>query len=228
MINSTQLKSMLDLQNTMNKTVNPDWVNLDWDWMRASCLEGCEAIEHHGWKWWKHQQKDLPQLQMEIIDIWHFYLSRFIKTAKGDEQLALNMIIEMWNVEKESFVTFDGKQYDVESLSLLEKLDLLIGLSAAKRTSLKVFFSILNDCHLNWAQLFEQYIKKNILNIFRQKHGYKEGTYHKTWFDQEDNVFLLLEAEKLDPTTENYVQQLWSSLENVYKEALIFQSNKSV
>lgn len=226
MINNAQLESMLDLQNTMNSTVNPEWVNLEWDWMRASCLEACEAVEHHGWKWWKHQEKDVPQLQMEIVDIWHFYLSQYIKKAGGNTSLALNMIVYDYEHEQKSPVLFDAKPYDLTSLDLLKKLDLLIGLSAAKRTSLKLFFSILEDCGLNWAMLFEQYVKKNLLNIFRQKNGYKQGTYHKTWFDQEDNVFLVSESAKLDPTQPDYVEELWNSLERVYKEALEFQAKK--
>ena len=73
---------------------------------------------------------------------------------------------------------------------------------------------------MNWDLFFAQYVKKNILNIFRQKNGYKEGTYHKEWFNQEDNVFLIEEAEKLNPTAEDYVASLWESLTNVYKKAL--------
>jgi dimeric dUTPase (all-alpha-NTP-PPase superfamily) len=220
MINFTQLKPMLELQNTMNNTVDPNWVSLGWDYMRASCLEGSEAIEHHGWKWWKHQKKDLPQLQMEIIDIWHFYLSRYLQLSKGNEVEAFHMIEKDWAEQYGKMVVFDGKSYDLPNMDLLAKLDLLIGLAAAKRMDLYVFFSLSQDCDLTWADLFEQYVKKNLLNIFRQKNGYKEGTYHKEWFGQEDNVYLLEEASKLDPQHENYVSSLWQSLEKVYKDAV--------
>ena len=74
---------------------------------------------------------------------------------------------------------------------------------------------------MNWEVFFEQYVKKNILNIFRQKNGYKQGTYHKEWFNQEDNVFLIEEASKLNPADENYVNLLWASLTLVYKKALL-------
>jgi len=38
--------------------------------------------------------------------------------------------------------------------------------------------------------LFEMYVAKNVLNKFRQDHGYKEGSYHKVWNGREDNEVL--------------------------------------
>ena len=67
-----QASTMLTLQMSMNEKVDPDWIAARYPYLRAVAIEGAEAIEHHGWKWWKKQEKDLPQLQMELIDIWHF------------------------------------------------------------------------------------------------------------------------------------------------------------
>lgn len=220
MINFKQIPSMLSLQNTMNKTVNADWSTHDWDWFRASMLEGAEAVEHHGWKWWKAQNKDIPQLQMEIVDIWHFYLSQFLKTTHTNEEQAAILIEEHYNEFNNKPVVFDGKEYDLTTLTVLQKLDLLIGLSAAKRLHVPLLIDLVYDSGMNWDLFFEQYVKKNILNIFRQKNGYKQGTYHKEWFNQEDNVFLIEEAAKLNPTDENYVTLLWEALTLVYKNAL--------
>lgn len=220
MINFKQIPSMLSLQNTMNNTVNPEWTNLDWDWFRASMLEGSEAVEHHGWKWWKAQSKDLPQLQMEIVDIWHFYLSQFLKLTQGNEAQAATLIEQHYNDLHNQAVVFDNKSYDLQSMDVLSKLDLLIGLSAAKRLHVPLLINLVYATDMTWDGFFEQYVKKNLLNIFRQKHGYKQGTYHKEWFNQEDNVFLVQEAAKLDPKSETYVQDLWNSLTVVYQEAL--------
>ena len=221
MINFKQIPSMLSLQQTMNNTVNPDWVNLNWDWFRASMLEGAEATEHHGWKWWKAQTKDVPQLQMEIVDIWHFYLSQFLKLSNGNEEQAALLIQEHFDQFCYKAIHFDGKDYHLSDLDLLSKLDLLIGLSAAKRLHVPLLMDLVYATGMNWEVFFEQYVKKNILNIFRQKNGYKQGTYHKEWFNQEDNVFLIEEASKLNPADENYVNLLWGSLTLVYKKALL-------
>jgi hypothetical protein len=220
MINLKQVEAMLQLQNTMNKTINNDWAGLDWDYFRASCLEGSEAVEHHGWKWWKKQQKDVPQLQMEIVDIWHFYLSRYLQLSQGDESEALSLFRKDYETLDKDLIVFDTVNYNLSALDTLQKLDLLIGLSAAKRLNLFLMLSLVESTGMSWAIFFEQYVQKNILNVFRQKNGYKEGTYHKEWFKQEDNVFLVLEAAKLNSSDDNYVELLWNALTQKYKEAL--------
>lgn len=223
-INQAQLKTMLQMQDTLNQLLRKDWVHAGWDYCRASYLEGAEAVEHHGWKWWKHQVRDDAQLQMEIVDIWHFYLSRYLQMYQGDAQQAFDTI--MYQNQLAPIVIFDGKEYNLEKMDTLARLDLLVGLGAAKRVELQVIFSLCADTGLTWTVLFEQYIKKNLLNIFRQKHGYKDGTYHKTWFDQEDNVFLVSEADKLDSTQNDYADKLWLALEQTYQNALTFEQNK--
>ena len=80
---------MLTLQSAMNAKVDPNWIAYRYPYMRAVVIEAAEAIEHHGWKWWKKQEKDLPQLQMELIDIWHFLLSQILLNERGSETAAL-------------------------------------------------------------------------------------------------------------------------------------------
>lgn len=222
-INLKQLEVSLNMQDTMNKTVNPEWVTMGWDYMRATMLEAAEAVEHHGWKWWKAQKKDLPQLQMEVVDIWHFYLSHYLQINQGSLEATSAHIVKDWETQQEQPVIFDGASYEPSQLNLLSKFDLLLGLAAAKRTNLHIFFAICEEVELHWSELFKQYIKKNMLNIFRQKNGYKEGTYEKNWFNKEDNVFLVSEAEKLDPTKDTYADELWSALETMYVQALQFR-----
>ena len=57
--------NMLELQDSMNSKVNADWRNAGNEWYRAIWMEASEMLEHYGWKWWKKQDKDLAQLQME-------------------------------------------------------------------------------------------------------------------------------------------------------------------
>ena len=227
MLNDKQLENMLSLQNTMNKTINPEWATLGWDYMRASALESAEAVEHHGWKWWKAQKMDLPQLQMELVDIWHFYLSRYLQVAGGNEAKALVELSKDMNENTKS-VKFDEKVYEYNKLNVLEKLDLLCGLACAKRMSIGLFFSLCNDVELTDTYIYEQYAQKNTLNIFRQANGYKEGTYHKEWFEKEDNVFLVKIASELNSSDPEYAKKIWDGLEKTYKEAVeVYNAKKN-
>lgn len=94
MLSPIQLNTMLNLQDKMNKKVNSEWLDAGYGYLRAAMIEAVEGIEHHGWKWWKAQQKDLPQLQMELVDIWHFALSAIIIEYKGNIQQSATQIAE--------------------------------------------------------------------------------------------------------------------------------------
>ena len=67
MLTKNQAETMLILQAGMNAKVNPDWINAAYPYLRAVVVEGAEAMEHRGWKWWKKQHCDLEQLQMELL-----------------------------------------------------------------------------------------------------------------------------------------------------------------
>ena len=199
-LTETQLVSMLEMQDGMNKKVNPDWVAANNNWHRAIQVEAVEAIEHHGWKWWKKQNCDMAQLRMELVDIWHFILSTVIQNTRGSIRFAA---IEMISELSQKSVQFDNQHYILAKMSLLEKLDLLVGLSAAKRTSLALFNSLLSDCGMSWVELFKQYTGKNVLNIFRQDYGYKAGTYIKIWNGREDNEHLVELLDIIDLSADN-------------------------
>jgi dimeric dUTPase (all-alpha-NTP-PPase superfamily) len=214
-LSETQLDAMLKMQDGMNSKVNPEWVSAKNNWHRAIQVEGVEAIEHHGWKWWKKQDSDMAQLRMELVDIWHFVLSAVIQSKHGSIPLAKMEMVAEFNLHQKS-VQFDNQYYLLAQMSLLEKLDLLVGLAAAKRTNLALFESLLNDCGMDWQVLFKQYVGKNVLNIFRQDHGYKAGTYIKTWDGREDNEHLVEVLELADLNAEDVRDSLYQALKARY------------
>jgi hypothetical protein len=152
---------------------------------------------------------------MELVDIWHFILSSYIQTKHGNAALAkLEMQAELHLKQKS--VQFDNQYYVLAQLSLLEKLDLLVGLATSKRISLALFESLLHDCDMEWNDLFKQYVGKNVLNVFRQDHGYKAGTYIKVWNGREDNEHLVEVLEVVDLDSANVRDELYSSLKARY------------
>ncbi|MFT2092495.1 dUTP diphosphatase [Paraglaciecola sp. 2405UD69-4] len=215
MLTPTQLATMLTLQGNMNAKVNPDWLNAGYGYLRAAMIESVEGIEHHGWKWWKAQQKDLPQLQMELVDIWHFALSEILISFKGDVQLSANTIAEQLTSTKTA-VTFDGKDYDFSTLDILDNLELMTGLCAAKRFDVPLFIKIVEQAEMDSDELYRQYVGKNILNFFRQDHGYKDGSYIKVWNGQEDNEHLVEVLNSLDISLADYSDQVYTGLSERY------------
>jgi dimeric dUTPase (all-alpha-NTP-PPase superfamily) len=219
-LSATQLMVMLELQHAMNSKVNPDWVAANNNWYRAIQVEGVEAIEHHGWKWWKKQDCDWPQLRMELVDIWHFVLSAAIQRCQGDQARAAAEMLEALE-RGNAGVTFDGREYSLAPLDLLSRLDLLVGLAAAQRTNLALFGALLADCGMRWSDLFRQYLGKNVLNMFRQDHGYKAGTYIKLWHGREDNEHLVEVLEIIDVEAPDVQGSLYEALRSRYQQVTL-------
>jgi hypothetical protein len=215
-LTSRQASTLLRLQSDMNSKVDPDWIAAAYPYLRAVVIEGAEAIEHHGWKWWKRQVCDLPQLQMELVDIWHFLLSEILLTEAGDMDKASTALqAHLQNCDNPE-VHCDGQIFDLQAMNLLEKLQLLITLSGLNRIELSVFTSILYDCQMDWNELYRQYVGKNVLNFFRQDHGYKEGSYLKMWGEREDNEHLVELMASLPQDSDNYPEQLYKALRQRY------------
>ena len=210
---------MLSLQHGMNTKVDTEWLAARYPYLRAVVIEGAEAIEHHGWKWWKHQQKDLSQLQMELIDIWHFMLSDMLLECEGDLALAANGLMDAVESHTASSLLFDGKTYQLDELGLVDKLELLIRTSVARRVEVGLFEAIMRDCQMDWDDLFRQYVGKNVLNFFRQDYGYKQGTYRKTWSGREDNEHLVEVLDSLDAHAEDFQENLYQALLKRYEES---------
>ena len=154
---------------------------------------------------------------MELIDIWHFLLSQILLNERGSETAALLKLNEqLETIEDSNHVDFDGKSYNLRTMDMLEQIELLIGISAARRIELSVFASIMRNCEMDWAELYCQYVGKNVLNFFRQDHGYKDGSYQKIWNGREDNEYLVEVMADLDPNDSKYEDKLYSALRNHY------------
>ena len=217
MLSKNQAATMLTLQSSMNAKVDPNWVTARYPYLRAVAIEGAEAIEHHGWKWWKKQDKDLAQLQMELVDIWHFILSEILLRNGQSQAAPLNHLLNaLKQANNQQYIEFDNATYILKELDLITKLELLIAISIARRIELAVFESIMHDCKLSWTELFCQYVGKNVLNMFRQDNGYKNGTYQKIWAGREDNEHLVKILESLDPNIPNYKDEIYKALVSAY------------
>ncbi len=214
-LTETQLDAMLDMQDKMNSTVNPEWIKAKNNWHRAILVEGVEAIEHHGWKWWKKQECDMGQLRMELVDIWHFMLSAVIQNKHGNLPIAKMELLSEFKLRQKS-IQFDNQYYSPTQMELLDKLDLLVGLAAARRINLALFESLLHECGMSWLELFKQYLGKNVLNVFRQDHGYKAGNYIKEWDGREDNEHLLEVIGEIDLDADGVRDTLYKSLKDKY------------
>jgi len=212
------LRSMLKLQVDMNRKIDPQWHVAGFPFLRAAFVEAAEALEHYGWKWWKKQTPDMGQLRIELIDIWHFLMSHYLVLAGNDQEAAARAIAAEWSAAAE--FAFDGKRYAPEKMDLREQLELLAALSAVRRVHLPLVVALFKGCGLDAASLYTSYVSKNILNHFRQDHGYKTGEYVKMWRGLEDNAHMEEILKSLDAASEALPSRLYEALEHRYREAV--------
>ena len=72
---------------------------------------------------------------------------------------------------------------------------------------------------MSFDQLYRGYVGKNVLNFFRQDHGYKEGTYRKHWHDgREDNEHLVEALQSLDASEPGFKNALYDALKHRYEQ----------
>jgi dimeric dUTPase (all-alpha-NTP-PPase superfamily) len=204
----------------VGKTKNGKTIN----WKRCIYMESCEMIDSFAWKHWKaiDQEPDWANLQIEVVDVWHFIMSLgledYTQNFRGSiDDLAMN-IAQMPGYRT---LSENGELLFAEPETIMAKVEEIIfnavdpkGFDSAKL--FEDFFELAFMCKLNLADLYRLYVGKNILNQFRQDHGYKEGTYHKVWNGKEDNVVmqeLWDENGSLTPTT------LYGALKKAYPAA---------
>src|SRR5262249_1382006 len=158
------LRAMLELQDGMNRKINPDWMSAGYPFLRAVMVEAVEGLDHYGWKWWKAQSPDLAQLRIELVDIWHFLLSEYLIRAKGDKNRAACNLVKDWTSHTK--IEFDTRLYDIESLDIRGKLELLVAMAGVRRVCMPLVASLLASCEVSAADLFREYVSKNVLNHF--------------------------------------------------------------
>ena len=195
---------MLQLQNQLNDATNGE----DWpkgitkngkviNWNRCIYMECAEMVDSFSWKHWKsiNKEPDWDNLQIEVIDVWHFIISLAIENYSqnlkgGIEDLAINIS------QLESFSKIDLQSANFASQDeVIAKVENIILLSLAKNeldleTLIEEFFDLVVMSGLDLETLYRLYVGKNILNQFRQDNGYKDGSYIKVWNGEEDNVVM--------------------------------------
>lgn len=201
-----QLTTMLELQDAMNSKVHAQWRDNGNEWYRAIWVECAELLDHYGWKWWKAQTPDVEQVELELIDIWHFGLSIELEKGLAVEKIAQQLASELVQGSRS-----DDFRAAVEAFALATL--------STKQFDVRGFAGLLGGCGMSFDDLYRRYVGKNVLNFFRQDNGYKDGTYKKVWQGKEDNEHLVEILDELSPDSASFREDLYSSLSARYQSA---------
>lgn len=180
-------------QDELNVIANgKGWVNLHREWWRAIWLEAGELLQHFGmWEWWKKTTPDMPQVKLEMIDILHFGLSDSIQHDHDVVEVFLPYVDQ-------------GRAGSMAPALFIEHVETVALRALGKRRfSPSAFFEAWHALGASFDELYRLYMAKSVLNEFRQKHGYKEGTYQKVWAGREDNYHLVGIVEGMPEMSED-------------------------
>ncbi len=229
MRNEEYIKEMFLLQQKLNDETNgKGWENgytkngKIINWKRCIYMECAELIDSFNWKHWKDIDKpiDWENAKIEVIDIWHFIMSLILEDYKINNKGDIDKLVRDF-IEVVGFMRFTKEPYTKDSftaMELINDIEKIIHQTTGFKVDiydelLRDYFAVALKCGVNLKVLYKYYIAKNVLNKFRQEHGYKEGTYKKVWNGKEDNEVML---EILDSKSMG-AEELYSELEEAYK-----------
>ena len=201
---------MLTLQNEINCKVNLNWKEAGYPWLRAAWVECAEMMDYLGYKWWKQQEINKVQAQMELVDVMHFILAESIICGYTAEDLEFLLTKDLQYISP-----------DKDTLKVIE--DLVYALlsndgECYEEHYITIFALLCDQLDLSFDDLYNKYIGKNVLNKFRQANGYKEGTYIKIWSNKEDNYYLEQILIKLPLDIKDIESYIYNELAILYKQ----------
>jgi len=200
----SKLETMLTLQDEMTRWVHADWENQGFEWYRAVWVEASEMLEHYGWKWWKHHKPDLAQVKLEVIDIVHFCLSMQLQTGKSLSDIA-TAIGHEFNAPRHT----DDIRTTIEMLAVETLKD--------QQAHFSIIAGLMHHLQMDFDELYKKYVAKNVLNIFRQDHGYQQGNYIKVWNGREDNEYLEDILGQLNVDSDHFRDDIYGALSQAYQ-----------
>ncbi len=189
---------IVNLQKAFNDKVAPGWQqdieHKKYDYWMAVLDETAEVLGSRHWKWWKDSSAlgeiDWDNVQVELIDIFHFMLSISIQINHQDTIFMSLMSIEKSNNDNhlppERAPDFFNKFWNEFMMAVWQKsLPLLV----VKWT--EYWYKSGGD----FNTLARDYFIKNALNDIRQEFGYATGGYQKMWRSVSDPSKLVEDNE---------------------------------
>ncbi len=224
------IKEMFLLQQKLNDETNGEGWEKGYtkngkiiNWKRCIYMECAELIDSFNWKHWKDIEKpvDWENALVEVVDIWHFVMSLILEDYKINNKGDIDKLCDDF-IEVGGFLRFTKEPFERDSftsLELINDIEKIIHQTTGFQVDiydelLRDYFGVALKCGVNLQILYRYYLAKNVLNKFRQDHGYKDGSYKKIWDGKEDNEIML---SLLDSAVYD-VDSLYKELEKIYKK----------
>lgn len=162
-ITPQQALFMVEIQDAINFKSNPEWMqSASGLHLRTIVMRGAKSMELSGWERETTGLQQAVQIQL-MLDIWSIVLTEFIVKSRGNLAYAASALVSASKPHTgvTGTVCLDGMEYRLPNMGLMDKLELMIGLAAAKRVSVPLVESILVECQSGWDDLYGQFLLRN-------------------------------------------------------------------
>ena len=201
------------------KVLSSEWKDNGFDWVNYIMIEASEQNSSLDFKHWKAGKDDLDNFKVEVIDNWHFLMS--LGLERFSTSYLANSYEDIWyNVleDNDSINLQNATQYFTYQVLKTKFED---NFEDAYFGAVYTLFNIMQELEIyDEADLYKEYLTKNVLNEIRLLNGYKEGTYQKMWFYEnetvEDNVVAYSICTE-DSTYESLLSDLQTYYNNMPK-----------
>jgi dimeric dUTPase (all-alpha-NTP-PPase superfamily) len=210
------LTSMFNKQHELNKIfVSEEYYFTPICLEDAIIAESGELLESAAYKWWKNSDIDLENIKVEIVDIWHFLMTRSLiieiraalanlRTHELTKEILDEVIYKLVHFNLPVFAANNIREEDL--LKMIPQPDVPQIKYQTKLLNKRVLNSevdhvinmalvdLMVASQMNFTEFAKRYMVKNVLNKLRQDLGDKTGEYTRQWVVPE-----LAEAAKAEP-----------------------------
>lgn len=157
----------------------------------ALMVEAGEFLTEYGYKWWKKTYSSIERAKLELVDMLHFMLSiavyeeaRFRKLSSGLDDAYHEEIGGAISdrIEDRLASNYEEGRVSKHVANInLQAANFQLGNIVNVSSMFESFFYCCKAVGFSFTEMYEAYVGKNALNIFRYTNGFFDGTYNKQW-----------------------------------------------
>lgn len=211
-------KKAFDSRGTLNGFSNRDHSATHYHLL--SLVEMCETLDQVKNIGGIEQKLSYLHCSDSLVCVLHYYLSNLNNACDGNVDLATHQF-EKDNSDGRGIIEFDCDQYVLSEMSGIRLMTLQLALMTVNRTSMPLIGQVLASCGRTWQDLYQLFLMRTLLAVFRIDHGYENGSYVKIWCGREDADHLKDLITELDGSENFCYDSVYSALSDRYLSSLI-------
>jgi len=153
-----------------------------------------ELIDSTGFKWWTKQEINMDNIKVEIVDIWHFLLSWFLKHNKDEKWVIEGIVDNMIKMHEDTLIYNAYLGVNKFEVLIDDLIEFIYWLKKEDKNymfeAFDSFSTIIADMDIPLDEFDELYRKKVEINKQRKKRGYDKDSSKKYVNGKEDNELL--------------------------------------